>query len=75
MEVWLIKKLKNRGLPEDNMLGLTAERWREAHGVDDAMHNGRQAMLEFWLNNPILLGFGEEHDWGEVKLDKEVYVR
>lgn len=75
MEVWLLKKIKNRGMPEQLMLELTTELWREAHGVDDQMHNGRQAMLMFWLDNPILLGFGEEHDWGELDLDKEVYVR
>lgn len=74
MRILLIKELKNRGMPEENMLELTVERWRETHGVDDELHNGRHAMLMFWLNNPIRLGFGDEHKW-ETNLDKDVYVR
>ena len=73
MEVWLRKKIKNRGMPEENMLELTVERWRETHGVDDATHNTRQTMLMFWLDHPILLGFGEENNW-DTDLDKEAYV-
>lgn len=74
VQVLLIKELDNRGTPEQLMLELTTELWREAHGVDDEIHNGRQAMLMFWLSNPIRLGFGDEHDW-DTNLDKDSYVR
>ena len=73
MKILLIKQLNSRGMPEQNMLELTVEMWRVVHGIDDKMHNGRQAMVDFWLNNPILLGWVEDHEW-DVNLDKDVYV-
>ena len=61
-------------MPEQTMVEIVTEKFRETFDLNNETHNGRHAMLMFWLNNPIRLGFGDEHKW-DTNLDKDVYVR
>ena len=70
----MAKKIKNRGMPEMVMLKVVEEKYKQIFGRDNEVHNGRQAMLEFWLSNPIRLGFGEDEGTWDTSLDKEAYI-